>query len=117
MLHPPKGCKVAKTVNRADKNEIEQLISGYESVFANNPKGPNQCKGTEHVIISKDGRAVKDKVQRINAKDLKQVNSQIDEMLKNGTIRKSKSPYNSNIHLLVRSRGTDPNDSALTSDV
>ena len=102
----PKGCKVAKTLNRADRNEIEQLISGYESVFANNPKGPNQCKGTEHVIISKDGRAVKDKVRRINAKDLKQINSQIDEMLKNGIIRKSKSPYNSNIHLVGKKDGS-----------
>ena len=106
MSDPAKGCKIESSLKKSDREALENLIEEFEDTFANNPKGPNEIKGVEHVIHSRDDRVVRDKVRRINAKDAVHVNNQVNEMLKNNIIRPSKSAYNSNPVLVNKKDGS-----------
>ena len=96
VFHIKPDYKFGDVLSDTEKSEIRGVISEYKEVFAHNPKSPRECNTAEHVIYTQDERIVKDKVRRLPEKWRKQMVSQAKEMLDNGIIRHSCSPYNSN---------------------
>ena len=76
--------------------QVNQLLKNYGSVFATNNKSPRVCNKGVYAIKSLDDRVSKDKVRRLPEKWKPEVSKQIQEMVKNGIIKESASPYNSN---------------------
>jgi len=88
------------------KNLINQLVESQREVFAVKNKAPRVCDLGMHVIQSMDDRVYKEKVRRQPRKNVPIINAQVEEMLEDGICRHSKSPYNSNIHLVDKGDGT-----------
>ena len=86
--------------------QVNQLLEKYGSVFASNNKSPKVCNKGFHVIKSLDNRICKDKVRRLPEKWKPEVNKQVQEMVKNGIIKESASPYNSNVILVDKKDNT-----------
>ena len=83
--------------------EAQNLVKKYEQLFTDNSKKPKQTHLVNHQIITNDALPVKSKYRRIPVAWEKEVNSQVQEMLDNGIIRPSSSPWNSPI-ILVRKK-------------
>ena len=78
------------------------LITRYEGIFASNPKKPSLVKNMKHRIITDNALPVNKKPHRIPHAWDNEVNKQIKEMLDNGIIRPSSSPWNSPIILVKK---------------
>ena len=85
-------------------NELKQLNASYSDIFATNNKSPKRCMGVEHEIIVTEQRPCVDKIRRYPKTSMDMIDSQVKQMLQDGIIRHSSSPYNSN-PLLVRKKG------------
>ena len=85
------------------QKRLHDLLSEYKMIFASNPKNPSRTELLEHRIITNTERPIYIKPRRIPLAWEKDVNSQIEEMLKNKVIRPSKSPWNAPI-LLVKKK-------------
>ena len=83
--------------------QLQNLVLQYSDVFADNPKKPNRTNLMEHRIITENALPVHTKTRRIPAAWSKEVNDQIEEMLKHDIIRPSSSPWNSPL-LLVKKK-------------
>ena len=85
------------------KGEVFRLIKKYEGIVAQNPKNPPRNNLTEHEIITEGNRPSYAKPRRIPLAWEKEIDTQVSEMLSNGIIRPSKSPWNAPI-ILVRKK-------------
>ena len=95
-------CKIGQDLAEHQKESIKLLLEDFCQVFVKNSKAPKLCTTEVHRIFSRDERVSKDKVRRIPDKWKNEVNQQVIEMLNNGIIRPSKSPYNSNPILVTK---------------
>ena len=95
-------CKFGQNLDKSQKESIKMLLEDFCQVFVKNSKAPKLCTTEVHRIFSRDDRVCKDKVHRIPDKWKGEVNQQVIEMLNNGIIRPSKSPYNSNPLLVTK---------------
>ena len=84
-----------------DKNQILELLKGYEDVFAKNPKKPNTVNNATHKISTTSNQAVFRKPYPIPYAYSDDVNRQVEEMLENGIIRPSNSPWNAPVILVT----------------
>ena len=91
-------CKIgSEGVSRKQATEIRNLLEEFCQVFVKNSKAPKLCSTEVHRILSFDNsRICKDKVRRLPMKWRGTISKQISEMLQNGIITPSCSPYNSN---------------------
>ena len=64
-----------------------------------------ECSATFHSIRSKHNKPTKSKILRIPQKWVSEVDTQVADMIKNGIIEESASPYNSNIILVDKDDG------------
>ena len=78
----------------------------HSEVFAHNPRAPRECSATFHSIRSKHNQPKKSKILRIPQKWVSEVVTQVADMIKNGIIEESASPYNRNIILVDKDDGT-----------
>ena len=99
-------CKIGQDLAENQKESIKLLLEDFCQVFVKNSKAPKLCTTELHRIFSRDDRVSKDKVRRIPDKWKNEVNQQVIEMLNNGIIRPSKSPYNSNPLLVTKQDNT-----------
>ena len=97
------SCKIGSNLSGKQKQQIRNLLSSFCEVFAKNSKAPKLCTTEIHRIFTKGDMIVRDKVRRIPDKWKGEITKQVNEMLENGIIRKSTSPYNSNPHLVCKS--------------
>ena len=100
-------CKIDSENCTAEQvNQINGLLEKYRDVFATNNKAPARCNQEVHQIRSKDDSICKDKVRRLPMKWLPEVNRQVEQMEKNGIIKPSVSPFNSNVLLAEKKDNT-----------
>ena len=90
----------------AELSEAKKLVKNYEKLFTENSKKPKQTHLVNHQVITGDALPVKSKHRRIPVAWEKEVESQVLEMLKNGIIRRSSSPWNSPIILVKKKDNT-----------
>ena len=107
LCHPEQLCEYDTNNSSEFVNALKQLNHRYNDVFATNNKSPKKCIGVEHEIILTERRHCVDKVRRYPKTSMDMIDKQVKQMVKDGIIRKSSSPYNSN-PLLVNKKG-DPN--------
>ena len=93
-------------LSEAMKSRFDAMINASASVFAHDPKKPRVCSQATHVIESMVDRPVEDKRRSVPHKWNAIINQQCDEMLKNGIIRASKSPYSHNVLLVDKKDGS-----------
>ena len=86
-----------------NKRSLLSLISKYQSIFATDPKKPSLVKNPEHRIVTDNAQPVSRKPYRIPYAWNNEVNKQIQQMLENGIIRPSSSPWNAPV-ILVRKK-------------
>ena len=79
-----------------EKHELLSLLNRYQCVFTNNPKAPRKSALVPHIIDTGHSHPHKYKVRRYPNKWRAEMDKQIKQMLKNGIIRPSVSPYSSN---------------------
>ena len=90
---------INRELNAEQGNCIRMMLNKHPEVFAHNPRAPRECSVTFHSIWSKHNQPTKSKIRRIPRKWVSAVDTQVADMIKNGIIEESASPYNSNIIL------------------
>ena len=89
-------------LNDAHKARVMNLLKKYNDIFTEDPKKPSRNNLLSHDIITETAKPTYIKPRRIPMGWEKEVNSQVEEMLKNNIIRPSKSPWNAPIILVKK---------------
>ena len=88
----------------SQKSRLRSLLEEYSDCFAENPKKPTATPTGTHIIETVQGaRPHKAKRYRMSPQQEEETNKQAEEMLSNGIIRPSNSPWAHNV-ILVRKR-------------
>ena len=93
-------------LNPEQKSEVQQLLQQYRDVFALSKNELGTAKGVKHAIKLTDEQPFKDRPRRIPPAFYKEVKDHIEEMLACGAIRKSSSPWCSNVVLARKHDGS-----------
>ena len=96
--------QLGTNLSSSQKGDVHTLLQKYSHVSARDPKKPEITPIVEHSIDTGESKPTYSKPRRLPNSWNEEVNEHITEMLKNGIIRPSKSPYNCPI-ILVRKRG------------
>ena len=88
------------------RSSIISVLERHEGVFARNPRRPQEIKSAEHTITSIDHRTIRQRPLRVSPSIEAEINRQIDEMLSNGIIRPSVSPWGSRVILVKKKDGS-----------
>lgn len=91
----------------SDQSAIQQMLEEFTHVFAQNPRRPGRTKveGCEHAILTGDARPIKHRPRRVPPQWRENIQEQVEEMLSNGIIRVSKSPWASDVVLVKKKDG------------
>ena len=95
-----------KNLSSFEKKKLQQLIDENKDLFAADSKNPKRTNLMQHRIITDDALPVKAKGRRVPVAWEDYVNEQIQEMLRNGIIRPSSSPWNAPIILVKKKDGS-----------
>lgn len=88
------------------KADVQELLRRYSDVFAFSKSELGTAKGVKHSIRLTDPTPFKDRPRRIPPALYKEVKDHIEEMLACGAIRRSKSPFCSNVVLARKHDGS-----------
>ena len=80
-----------------EQAELLQILKEFSDVFALDPKKPTRTNLGEHIINTEGAQPVKQPLRRMPPRWEEEANRQVEEMLRNGICRPSKSPWNSSI--------------------
>ena len=94
-------------LNQQERETLRTLLEEYLEVFAVNPKKPSKTFITEHTIETGGARPVRAKYSRVSPQAEREINHQIHQMLDNGIIRPSSSPWASRVILVQKKDGTN----------
>src|SRR6266496_422457 len=86
-----------EVMNTHIKKMLDEILTEYDNVVSKESHDIGNCKLIKHDIILNDERPIKCKQSPRSAKENEWIKGQIDEMLKNGIIEPSTSPYAFNI--------------------
>jgi len=87
------------------KEMLDKILIEYDDVVSKGPHDIGNCKLVKHDIRLNDERPIKRKQSPRLAKENEWIKGQIDEMLKNGVIEPSTSPYAFNIVIIGKKDG------------
>src|SRR6266542_6072356 len=87
------------------KEMLDEILNEYDDVVSKRPHDIGNCKLVKHDIRLNDERPIKCKQSSHSAKENEWIKEQIDEMLKNGVIEPSTSPYAFNIVIVRKKDG------------
>jgi len=87
------------------KEMLDEILNEYDDVVSKEPHDIGNCTQVKHDIRLNDERPIKRKQSPRSAKENEWIKGQIDEMLKNGVIEPSTSPYAFNIVIVGKKDG------------
>ena len=87
------------------KEMFDEILTEYDNIVSKEPHDIGNCKLVKHDIRLNDERPIKWKQSPRSAKKNEWIKGQIDEMLKNGVIEPSTSPYAFNIVIVGKKNG------------
>src|SRR6266498_620000 len=87
------------------KEMLDEILTEYDNVVSKGPHDIGNCTQVKHDIRLNDERPIKRKQSPRSAKENEWIKGQIDEMLKNGVIEPSTSPYAFNIVIVEKKDG------------
>ena len=99
---PIDSVQFGDNLSPSELSQAKELVKKYEQLFTGDSKKPKQTHLVNHQIITDGALPVKSKYRRIPVAWEKEVEDQVQEMLKNGIIRPSSSPWNSPIILVKK---------------
>lgn len=88
------------------QKQLKDLLERYREVFSVNPKGPGMVTHVEHVIDTGDADPIKQRSYRTSRKEEEYIDREVDEMMLNGIIRPSVSPWSSPVVLVAKKDNT-----------
>ena len=89
-----------------ERQAVHALLQKHIGVFATNRKRPREPKTASHHVTLLDPQPIKQRPLRVSPDTVQEISRQIDEMLENGIIRPSDSPWGSRIILVRKKDGT-----------
>ena len=89
-----------------EKIKIRELILKNLDVFASNPKKPGLNLITKHRIQVEESLPIKQRPYRTSQKEQAIIEKEVKEMLENGIVRPSRSPWSSPVVLVAKKDGT-----------
>ncbi len=87
------------------KEILDEILNEYDDVVSKGPHDIGNCTQVKHDIRLNDERPIKRKQSLRSTKENEWIKGQIDEMLKNGVIEPSTSPYAFNIVIVGKKDG------------
>ena len=94
------------TLTKEQKEKFERLIKSNLDIFAKNKKDLGKTTKVKHTIDTGSEKPIKQRFRRFSHKEKETIRKEIDTMLENGIIRKSKSPWASPIVLVKKKDGS-----------
>ena len=94
--------KFSKDLNSEEKAYLEILLKKYGDLFFKEGDHLSSTVGTEHRIITTSDKPIYSKIYRYPQIHEVEISKQIKEMLKQGIIRESRSPYNSPLWIVPK---------------
>ena len=88
------------------KTELVKLLQSYSDVFAVDTKNPETTHTARHVIETGNAQPVRAKNIRVSPQTEREIKMQVDQMLRNGIIRASASPWASRVILVRKKDGS-----------
>ena len=98
--------KYGKNLTPKELAAAQKLVHQFATLFTENSKKPRQTHLVNHQIITEGALPVKARYRRVPVAWEDEIESQIQEMLKNGIIRPSSSPWNSPTILVKKKDGS-----------
>ena len=93
-------------LNQQEKGTLRTLWQEYLEVFGINPKKPSKTSITEHTIETGGPHPVRAKYGGVSPQAEQEINNQIHQILGNGIIRPSSSPWASRVIIVQKKDGT-----------
>ena len=98
--------QIDKRLAAEQRQKMKDLLIKYRNVFSTNPKGPGLVTHVEHVIDTGDTRPIKQRSYRTSQKEDQYLKQEVEEMIDNGIIRPSASPWSSPVVLVGKKDGS-----------
>ena len=99
---PQSNVNHGNNISDDEKDQLKALISKYGGIFASNPRKLTPVRNMTHRIITNDAQPVRMKPYHIPHAWNKEVSDQVQQMLDNGIIRPSSSPWNAPVILVKK---------------
>ncbi|KFD59504.1 hypothetical protein M514_08725, partial [Trichuris suis] len=80
-------------LNKEQRTELEKVVKSFPQLFTKAENGTMTPHGITHRINTQAVNPIKCRPYRVSSSERKAINEQVNEMLKDGTIEKSKSPW------------------------
>ena len=94
--------RINKWLSYEQQRTVNNLLESYSDVFAVNPKAPSITPTAEHAIDTGSARPIKARGIRMSPNAEKEVHTQLKEMLSNGIVRPSCSPWAARVILVEK---------------
>ncbi|XP_057684821.1 uncharacterized protein LOC130911119 [Corythoichthys intestinalis] len=94
------------TISEQWKNRLRRKLAQKSHVFSVQEWDVGLAKGTEHSIRLTDSRPFRQRSRRLAPADIEDVRKHLQELLKAGIIKESRSPYASPIVVVRKKNGT-----------
>ncbi|UYV63268.1 hypothetical protein LAZ67_2003589 [Cordylochernes scorpioides] len=104
--HEEPQFQINENLSYKEKEQLKQVLEKYADLFSS---GLGRSNLTKHRIDTEGAKPIKHKPYRVSAKEREIIKDQIDEMLRDGIIRPSSSPWSFPV-ILVKKRDEDPYD-------
>ncbi|MCG8048996.1 MAG: reverse transcriptase domain-containing protein, partial [Candidatus Thiodiazotropha endolucinida] len=98
--------RTVEGMNGEQKNQISKLLNKYSSVFSENDDDIGRTGVLKHKIPTADALPIKQPLRRVPYHMQKEMDDQIENMLKKDVITPSKSPWASGIVLVKKKDGS-----------
>lgn len=97
---------VTKPEQAAVQPEIQQLLTEYKHLFKESTTLPPERQYDHHIDLIPGAQPVNVRHYRYAPAQKSEIEKQLTEMLRNGTIRSRTSPYRSLVLLVIKKDGT-----------
>ncbi len=97
--------QIDKGLTPSQHHALFSLIKRYKSVVAENPKAPRFTSIVEHAIDTGSHPPIKQRSYRTSHQVQQKIREEVNEMLNNGIIRPSNSPWASPVVLVLKKDG------------
>ena len=98
--------KVGKFMTTEQRDSLSQLLEKYRSVFSFPGEPLGQCSLYLHQIDTNGSKPVHSQPYATSDKQREDIRRHVEEMLRDGVVRPSKSPWASSPHLVPKADGT-----------